>query len=52
MLVLNSVFRPEAGELYLEEAKRAGLICLLLLLLICVIIGIWFHSYEGRQCND
>lgn len=52
MLVLNCAFRPEAGRIYMEEAKRAGMICLLLLLLICVIIGIWFHYYEGRQCND
>lgn len=52
MLVLNCAFRSEAGRIYMEEAKRAGKICLLLLLLICVIIGIWFHYYEGRQCND
>lgn len=28
------------------------LMSLLLTILICVIIRIWFHFYEGRQCND
>ena len=33
------------------NGKRV-LFCLLLLFLMCVIIGVWFHKYEGRQCND
>ena len=34
------------------EMKSEAVVCLLLMLLICVIIRVWFHFYEGRQCND
>lgn len=34
------------------EMTKIAFFCLLPLLIMCVIIGIWFYSYEGRQCND
>lgn len=39
-------------EILLTEMRMAAMVCLLLLVLICAIIRIWFHFYEGRQCND
>lgn len=52
MLMLVGLTRENAGSTYFSEVKRTVAICLLLLILICAIIGIWFHFYEGRQCND
>lgn len=52
MLVLQAMYQEETGIVYLQELRKIILPCLLLLALICGIIGIWFHYYEGRQCND
>ncbi len=52
MLMLFGLYPENVGSMYFSEVKRTAAICLLLLLLICAIIGIWFHFYEGRQCND
>lgn len=52
MLLLGGIGQGQSGGAYLWELKKASVICLLLLAGICVIIGIWFHYYEGRHCND
>lgn len=38
--------------IYHTEMKKTGMICTLLLAGICVIIGLWFQNYEGRQWNE
>lgn len=35
-----------------NETAPVFAVCLLLWLFLCVIIGVWFYFYEGRQCND
>lgn len=51
MLTLSGL--SQKGSLvYTEGIMETTGICLLLLVLICAIIGIWFYYYEGRQCND
>ena len=52
MLVLGGVCQGKKGIAYWQEWKASFFFCLLLLLLICGIIGTWFHYYEGRQCHD
>ncbi len=52
MLMVFGLYPENVGGTYFSEVKKTAAICLLLLLLICAIIGIWFHFYEGRQCND
>ncbi len=34
------------------ERTKFAIYCPFLLLVVCVIIGVWFYFYEGRQCND
>ncbi len=34
------------------EMTKIAFCYLLLPVIICVIIGVWIHFYEGRQCND
>lgn len=52
VLALNGVYQEPLGNIYDSEVRKTALICLLLLVLICAIIGLWYHYYEGRQCND
>lgn len=51
-LMANTFYREEMSSIYLTELEKTVLLCPLLLLIICVIIGIRFHYYEGRQCDD
>lgn len=39
-------------SIFIKEIKHTSAVCPLLMLTICVIIGVWFRFYEGRQCND
>ena len=53
----TAIFLAYAAEndvagLIMAEMKNALVVCLLLMLMICAIIRIWFHFYEGRQCDD
>lgn len=51
-LFLNYAFKKELQDILIAEMKNALVIYVLLMLGICVIIGIWYPFYEGRQCND
>ncbi len=51
-LFLTSVTQNEATGIFMTEMKNAFVVCLLLMLMICAIIRISFHFYEGRQCDD
>ncbi len=52
LILLNGMAREEIRDVLFAEMKCFAVICMLLLILMCAIIGIWFHFYEGRQCND
>lgn len=52
MLALAGIYQEKSGAMYFSELQRNVFICLLLLAFICVIIGLWYHYFEGRQCND
>lgn len=52
MLLQNWIYQEERGGIGGRERMQTAGICLLLLFFICVIIGTWFHYYEGRHCND
>lgn len=43
-LFLTSIFKV--------DMKKTLVLCSLIMVMICVIIGIWYHFYEGRRCND
>lgn len=51
-LFLAYVTQNEAAGIFMAVMKSALVVCLLLMLMICAIIRIWFHFYEGRQCDD
>lgn len=52
MLALSGIYQENPGDVYFAELRQTVFICLLLLAVICVIIGLWYHYFEGRQCND
>ena len=52
MLALAGIYQEKSGAMYFSELQRNVFICLLLLVFVCVIIGLWYHYFEGRQCND
>ena len=52
MLALSGIYQENPGDVYFAELQQTVFICLLLLAFICVIIGLWYHYFEGRQCND
>lgn len=52
MTVLTYFTRSEYARVMAAELKNAGLLCLLILAVLCVIIGVWFYFYEGRQWDD
>lgn len=39
-------------NIFTGEMRGVSLVCLLLMSALCVIIGVWFRFYEGRQCDD
>lgn len=51
ILLCGRIIQNETDR-QLFHLKQTGMICSLLFVLLYVIIGIWFHFYEGRQCND
>ena len=51
-LALSSFYQEKMERAYFYEIKKTIFICPLYLVLICAIIAVGFHYYEGRQCND
>ena len=51
MLLYGRIEQHETDDLFFY-LKHDGIICLLLFIFLCVIIGIWIYYYEGRQYND
>lgn len=51
-LFLTYVTQAEIKDILTTELKNSAMICLLIMIMIYVIIRIWFHFYEGRQCHD
>jgi len=51
-IFLTFIFKMDMRDILIAEMKKPFLICLLIMLVICVIIGVWVRFYEGRQCND
>ena len=48
LYLLGAMEGPQAVPGVAEQAR----VCLLLGLLICAIIILWFRNYEGRECHD
>ena len=52
LAVIRQELNIEKMSAYTLELRRTWTICPLFLTGMCVIIGLWFYHYEGRQCND
>ena len=52
MLALNLLLRGTQDEVFIHYAEQTGTTCVLIGLLLCGIIMLWFRHYEGRQEND
>lgn len=51
-MLLNYAVQKEKRDFMMAEMEYTVIVCLLLTTIICVIIGIWIHFYEGRHYND
>lgn len=52
MIYLMWIFRPDVRAQIRGQLYRVGGACMLIGLIICVIMILWFYFYEGRHCND
>lgn len=52
LLFVNGLFQGKIESIFFNEIKKSALIFVLFMVIMCVIIGVWFHFYEGRQCSD
>ena len=52
IMALNCIYQGEMGAAFFCEIRKAAVICPVCFFLLCAMIGIWFHFYEGRQRND
>lgn len=52
MVYLTWIFRPDVRAQMGGQLYRMGGACMLIGLMICAIIVLWFHFYEGRHDND
>lgn len=52
LLWMNGLVQGKTAVDLVLEWRVSIRFCLLLFIVICVIIGVWYHFYEGRHCND
>ncbi len=52
MLLCGRIAQNKTDSFFFDLKETGWVICPLLFVLLCAIIGLWFHFYEGRQCND